>query len=138
SAAVLARFSKSKVDSVLRVFGEVGRLPIMPRIFSGIQPTGELHIGNWLGAVRNMVHLQDRYESLFCIVDLHAITGAFYDPAQHRRRTLEMALGLLAAGIDPERATLFVQSHVPAHSELMWLLNAVTPVGELERMTQYK
>ncbi|HLS47020.1 MAG TPA: tryptophan--tRNA ligase [Gemmatimonadales bacterium] len=110
----------------------------MPRIFSGIQPTGELHIGNWLGAVRNMVHLQDRYESLFCIVDLHAITGAFYDPAQHRRRTLEMALGLLAAGIDPERATLFVQSHVPAHSELMWLLNAVTPVGELERMTQYK
>jgi tryptophanyl-tRNA synthetase len=110
----------------------------MPRIFSGIQPTGELHIGNWLGAVRNLVALQDRYQSLICIVDLHAITGAFYEPAQHARRTREMAVGLLASGIDPARAILFVQSHVPAHSELMWLLNAVTPVGELERMTQYK
>ena len=110
----------------------------MPRIFSGIQPTGELHIGNWLGAVRNLVALQDRYESLICIVDLHAITGAFYEPAQHAERTREMAVGLLASGIDPARATLFVQSHVPAHSELMWLLNAVTPVGDLERMTQFK
>ena len=100
----------------------------MPRIFSGIQPTGELHIGNWLGAVRNLVALQDRYQSLICIVDLHAITGAFYEPAQHARRTREMAVGLLASGIDPARAILFVQSHVPAHSELMWLLNAVTPV----------
>jgi tryptophanyl-tRNA synthetase len=110
----------------------------MPRIFSGIQPTGELHIGNWLGAVRNWVHLQESYDCLFCIVDLHAITGAFYEPARHAARTREMAVGLLASGIDPARATLFVQSHVPAHSELMWLLNAVTPVGELERMTQYK
>jgi tryptophanyl-tRNA synthetase len=110
----------------------------MPRIFSGVQPTGELHIGNWLGAVKNLVHLQDACESLICIVDLHAITGAFYDPALHASRTREMAVGLLASGIDPARATLFVQSHVPAHSELMWLLNAVTPVGELERMTQYK
>jgi tryptophanyl-tRNA synthetase len=110
----------------------------MPRIFSGVQPTGELHIGNWLGAVRNLVHLQDQYESLICIVDLHAITGAFYEPARHTERTRDLAIGLLASGIDPARATLFVQSHVPAHSELMWLLNAVTPVGELERMTQYK
>src|SRR5688572_116076 len=110
----------------------------MPRIFSGVQPTGELHIGNWLGAVRNLVHLQDTYESLICIVDLHAITGAFYEPASHTARTRELAIGLLASGIDPARATLFVQSHVPGHSELMWLLNAVTPVGELERMTQYK
>jgi len=110
----------------------------MPRIFSGIQPTGELHIGNWLGAVRNLVALQDRYQSLICIVDLHAVTGAFYEAALHARRTREMAVGLLASGIDPARAILFVQSHVPAHSELMWLLNAVTPVGELERMTQYK
>ena len=110
----------------------------MPRIFSGIQPTGELHIGNWLGAVQNWVRLQDRYECFYCIVDLHAITGEFYDPALHASRTREMAIGLLASGIDPERVTLFVQSHVPAHSELQWLLNAVTPIGELERMTQYK
>jgi tryptophanyl-tRNA synthetase len=110
----------------------------MPRIFSGIQPTGELHIGNLLGAVQNWVRLQDQYECLYCIVDLHAITGGFYDPALHATRTREMAAGLLAAGIDPARVTLFVQSHVPAHSELQWLLNAVTPIGELERMTQYK
>lgn len=110
----------------------------MSRVFSGIQPTGELHIGNWLGAVRNWVDLQSRYDCIFCIVDLHAITGAFYDPAAHARRTREMAIGLLASGVDPGRAVLFVQSHVPAHSELMWLLNAVTHVGELERMTQYK
>ena len=110
----------------------------MPRIFSGIQPSGELHIGNWLGAVQNWVRLQDRYECFYCIVDLHAITGEFYDPALHASRTREMAIGLLASGIDPERVTLFVQSHVPAHSELQWLLNAVTPIGELERMTQYK
>ena len=110
----------------------------MPRIFSGVQPTGELHIGNLLGAVRNWVRLQDGYECLYCIVDLHAITGEFYDPSLHARRTLEMATGLLASGIDPARATLFVQSHVPEHSELQWLLNAVTPLGELERMTQFK
>ncbi|HEU5049608.1 MAG TPA: tryptophan--tRNA ligase [Gemmatimonadales bacterium] len=110
----------------------------MPRIFSGIQPTGELHIGNWLGAVRNWVHLQERYDCLLCIVDLHAITGAFFDPATNLERTRDMAIGVLAAGVDPARATFFVQSHVPAHSQLMWLLNAVTPVGELERMTQYK
>src|SRR5512141_1696187 len=110
----------------------------MPRIFSGIQPTGELHIGNLLGAVQNWVRLQDEFECFYCIVDLHAITGEFYDPALHASRSREMAIGLLASGIDPERVTLFVQSHVPAHSELQWLLNAVTPIGELERMTQYK
>jgi tryptophanyl-tRNA synthetase len=110
----------------------------MARIFSGIQPSGELHIGNWLGAVKNWVDLQSRHECLISIVDLHALTGAQYAPAEHARLTREMAVSLLAAGIDPDRATLFVQSHVPEHSELMWLLNAVTPVGELERMTQYK
>lgn len=109
----------------------------MPRIFSGIQPSGDLHIGNYLGAVKNWVALQDQYESIICIVDWHAITQA-YEPADLAQRTLEMAVGLLAAGIDPERSTLFVQSHVPQHAELMWLLNTVTPVGELERMTQYK
>jgi tryptophanyl-tRNA synthetase len=109
----------------------------MPRIFSGIQPSGELHIGNWLGAVQNWVNLQRSYESLICIVDLHAIT-AKYDKDTLAPRTRDMAIGLLAAGIDPERATLFVQSHVPQHSELQWLLNSVTPLGELERMTQFK
>ena len=109
----------------------------MPRIFSGIQPSGELHIGNWLGAVQNWVNLQDSYESLICVVDLHAITGK-YDHASLAQRTRDMAIGLLAAGIDPNRATLFVQSHVPQHTELQWLLNTVTPLGELERMTQFK
>ncbi|MEA2722409.1 MAG: tryptophanyl-tRNA synthetase [Gemmatimonadales bacterium] len=109
----------------------------MPRIFSGIQPSGELHIGNWLGAVQNWVNLQGSYESLICIVDLHAITGK-YDKDTLAQRTRDMAIGLLAAGIDPEQATLFVQSHVPQHSELQWLLNSVTPLGELERMTQFK
>jgi tryptophanyl-tRNA synthetase len=109
----------------------------MPRIFSGIQPSGELHIGNWLGAVQNWVNLQHSYESLICIVDLHAITGK-YEPDSLPQRTREMAIGLLAAGIDPSHATLFVQSHVPEHSELQWLLTSVTPLGELERMTQFK
>jgi tryptophanyl-tRNA synthetase len=109
----------------------------MPRIFSGIQPSGELHIGNWLGAVQNWVNLQRSYESLICIVDLHAITGK-YEKETLAQRTRDMAIGLLAAGIDPEQATLFVQSHVPEHSELQWLLNSVTPLGELERMTQFK
>jgi tryptophanyl-tRNA synthetase len=109
----------------------------MPRIFSGIQPSGDLHIGNYLGAVSNWVRLQASYDCLFAIVDLHAIT-AKYDPETLAQRTREMAIGLLAAGIDPDRATLFVQSHVPEHVELMWLLNAVAPLGELERMTQFK
>jgi tryptophanyl-tRNA synthetase len=109
----------------------------MPRIFSGIQPSGELHIGNYLGAVKNWVALQAQYESIFCVVDLHAITGA-YAPDDLRRRTRAMAVSLLAAGIDPERCTLFVQSQVREHTELQWLFNTVTPVGELERQTQYK
>jgi tryptophanyl-tRNA synthetase len=109
----------------------------MPRIFSGIQPSGELHIGNWLGAVQNWVNLQRSYESLICIVDLHAITGK-YEHESLAERTRDMAIGLLAAGIDPEQAILFVQSHVPEHCQLQWLLNTVTPLGELERMTQFK
>ncbi len=109
----------------------------MPRIFSGIQPSGELHIGNWLGAVQNWVALQQRYDCIYCVVDLHAITGG-YDQTTLAQRTRAMAVGLLASGIDPERAVLFVQSHVPQHSELQWLLSAITPIGELERMTQFK
>src|SRR5213594_662282 len=109
----------------------------MARVFSGIQPSGELHIGNYLGAVQNWVRLQRQHDCLFCIVDLHAITQA-YDAAALPARTLEMATGLLAAGIDPERAILFVQSHVREHTELNWLLTIVTPLGELERQTQFK
>ena len=109
----------------------------MARVFSGIQPSGEIHIGNWLGALRNWVALQDQYECLYCIVDQHAITGR-YDAGALAERTREMAIGLLAVGVDPLRSTLFVQSHVPAHTTLSWLLTTVTPLGELERMTQYK
>jgi tryptophanyl-tRNA synthetase len=109
----------------------------MPRIYSGIQPSGELHIGNYLGAVKNWVELQHSYDCIFCIVDYHAITVA-YEPADLRQRTMDMALSLLAAGLDPEKCTVFVQSHVPEHTELAWIFNTVTPIGELERQTQFK
>ena len=108
-----------------------------PRIFSGIQPSGEMHIGNYLGAVRNWVDLLDDYDGFYCIVDLHAITVE-YDPADLKERVFDLAVGLLASGLDPERCTLFVQSAVPEHSELQWLLSTVTPLGELQRMTQFK
>lgn len=109
----------------------------MPRIFSGIQPSGELHIGNYLGAIRNWVALQSQYESIFCVVDYHAITLT-YAPADLRRRTREMAVSLLAAGIDPAQCTLFVQSRVPEHTELQWIFNTITPLGELERQVAFK
>jgi tryptophanyl-tRNA synthetase len=109
----------------------------MARVFSGIQPSGELHIGNYLGAIRNWVELQDRYESFFSIVDYHAITVA-YEPEDLRRRTRDMTISLLAAGVDPAKCTLFVQSAVSEHTELAWIFNTVTPIGELERQTQYK
>jgi len=109
----------------------------MSTIFSGIQPSGELHIGNYLGAVKNWVQLQDRYECIYCVVDYHAIIGSF-EPDDLRRRTREMAISLYAAGLDPEKSTLFVQSMVPEHTELAWIFNTVTPLGELERQTQFK
>jgi tryptophanyl-tRNA synthetase len=109
----------------------------MSRIFSGIQPSGELHVGNYLGAVKNWAKLQHEHESIICIVDYHAITVA-YDPAELRARRRAMAVSLLAAGIDPNKATLFVQSQVPQHTELAWILNTITPLGELERQTQFK
>jgi tryptophanyl-tRNA synthetase len=109
----------------------------MSRIFSGIQPSGSLHIGNYLGAVKNWADLQHKYESFFCIVDYHAITVP-YEPADLRARTLDMALSLLAAGLDPTKCTLFVQSMVPEHTELAWIFNTLTPLGELERQTQFK
>ncbi len=110
----------------------------MARIFSGIQPSGELHIGNYLGAVKNWVHLQQVHaDALFCVVDYHAITGN-YDPALLRTRRWEMAKSLLAAGIDPSKASLFLQSDVPEHTELSWVFTTLVPVGDLERQIQYK
>ena len=109
----------------------------MARVFSGIQPSGEIHIGNWLGMIRSAVALQDQNDCLYCIVDQHAITGS-YDASTLATRTRDMAVGLLAAGIDPQRSILYVQSHVPDHATLAWLLTTITPLGELERMTQYK
>jgi tryptophanyl-tRNA synthetase len=107
------------------------------RIFSGVQPSGNLHLGNYLGAIRNWVRLQGEYETIYCIVDLHAITVP-QDPAELRAKTLEVAAGFLAAGIDPQRSTIFVQSHIPAHPQLAWIFNCVTPLGWLNRMTQFK
>lgn len=109
----------------------------MARVFSGIQPSGELHIGNYLGAVQNWVRLQDQHDCVFCVVDLHALTQP-YEPAALAERTRQMAVSLLAVGIDPARSLLFVQSHVPEHTELNWLLTTVAPLGELERQTQFK
>ena len=107
------------------------------RIFSGAQPTGNVHLGNYLGALRNWVVLQKEYESFFCIVNLHAITVA-QDPSVLAEKTRELAHIYLAVGIDPEVSTIFVQSDVPHHAELTWLLNCVTRMSELERMTQFK
>lgn len=107
------------------------------RIFSGAQPTGELHIGNYLGALKNWAALQDEYESFFCIVNLHAITLP-QDPAGLRKKTLDLARIYLAAGVDPAKATIFIQSDVPEHAELTWILSCIARMGELERMTQFK
>ncbi len=107
------------------------------RVFSGVQPTGNLHIGNYLGALKNWVEIQGNYESIFGIVDLHAIT-IYQEPAELRLKILETAALFLAAGIDPKHSTIVVQSSVPEHAELAWMLTCVTPVGWLERMTQYK
>src|SRR5260370_4709750 len=107
------------------------------RVFSGMQPTGNLHIGNYLGALKNWVRIQHDYECIFCIVDLHAVPVS-QDPAELRAKILEIAALYLAAGIDPKDCAIVVQSAVPAHAELAWMLTCVTPIGWLERMTQYK
>ncbi|MDX1577203.1 MAG: tryptophan--tRNA ligase [Gemmatimonadota bacterium] len=107
------------------------------RVFSGIQPSGDVHLGNYLGAIRRWVELIDDYECFYCIVDLHAITQD-YEVPQMPARTFDLAVALIASGLDPERCTLFVQSHVPEHTELAWLFNTVTPIGDLQRMTQFK
>jgi tryptophanyl-tRNA synthetase len=107
------------------------------RIFSGVQPSGNLHLGNYLGAIRNWVRLQGEYEAIYCIVDLHAITVP-QEPASLRAKTIEVAAGFLAAGLDPAQTTICVQSHVAAHTQLAWVFSCVTPLGWLNRMTQFK
>ena len=107
------------------------------RILSGVQPTGDLHLGNWLGAIRNWVTLQEQYETFLCVVDLHAIT-AEHDPKELTQNTLSTAALYVACGIDPNICSIFVQSHIPAHSELCWILNCMTPINWMERMIQFK
>jgi tryptophanyl-tRNA synthetase len=107
------------------------------RLFSAMQPTGELHIGNYLGALKNWVKLQDEYEAIFSIVDYHAITIP-YQPKEMQNRILNLAMDYLAAGIDPKKSIIFVQSHVPEHTELAWILNTLTPIADLKRMHQFK
>jgi tryptophanyl-tRNA synthetase len=109
----------------------------MDRIFSGIQPTGDIHIGNYVGAIRNWVQLADRYECIFCVVDYHAIT-VDYEVEDLQRKVMETATILVASGLTPERCIVFVQSHVVEHTELGWIFNCITPIGDLERMTQFK
>jgi tryptophanyl-tRNA synthetase len=109
----------------------------MKTVFSGIQPTGELHLGNYLGAVRNWVALQDQYRCVFCVVDYHALTQD-YDAKEMARRVTDMVIDLIALGIDPDRSLVFLQSMVPEHTELGWVLTNVTGFGDLERMTQFK
>ena len=113
------------------------KIDVLPRVFSGIQPSGTVHLGNYLGAIKGWIERQEAKENLFCIVDLHAITN-WQDPESLRHQTRSLAAVLFAAGLSPSKSTLFVQSHVAAHSEIAWILNCVTPVGWLERMTQYK
>ena len=109
----------------------------MKVLFTGIQPTGEIHLGNFFGAIANWVRLQHDYTSFISVVDLHAVTIP-YEPAEMPRRVLDLATTLYACGIDMERTTVFVQSEVPGHADLTWLFNSITPLGELERMTQFK
>ena len=106
------------------------------RVFSGVQPTGSLHIGNYLGAIRNFVNVQNDYDSIFCIVDLHAIT-VWQDPKILSENIYEVAAAYIASGIDPSKATIFVQSQIPAHAELAWILNCVSRIGWLNSCLLY-
>ncbi|MFP5330819.1 MAG: tryptophan--tRNA ligase [Acidimicrobiia bacterium] len=107
------------------------------RVFSGVQPTGNVHVGNYIGAFKNWVAMQDDWETIYCVVDLHAMTTP-YDPAEFTRNRIDMAKAVIASGVDPDRSLLYFQSHVPQHTELTWILSTITGIGQLERMTQYK
>ncbi|MGM0608619.1 MAG: tryptophan--tRNA ligase [Candidatus Muiribacteriota bacterium] len=109
----------------------------MKKLFSGVQPTGTIHLGNYTGAIKNWVNLQNKYDCIFSIVDLHSITVK-YNPKQLHKRVMELAKVYIASGIDPEKSIIFVQSDIKEHTELMWILSTVTPLGELNRMTQFK
>jgi len=132
------------LDNRSRRAGGAGRQVIgdasqKKRVFSGVQPTGKIHLGNYIGAVSQWVENQTRYDNIFCIVDLHALTiPQVIQPERLREKIREVAALYLACGVDPEHSVVFIQSEVPAHAELAWILNCVTPVGWLERMTQYK
>jgi tryptophanyl-tRNA synthetase len=132
---LLAAMKNSKSLALTRALADRPR----PILFSGMQPSGRLHIGNYLGALKNWVELQNSgdYDCRFSIVDLHAITED-YEPKEKPGQILDLAANYIAAGVDPKRSVLFLQSLVPAHSELTWILNTITPIGELDRMTQYK
>jgi tryptophanyl-tRNA synthetase len=108
------------------------------RVLSGMRSTGKLHLGNYVGALNNWVHMQDEYECFFCVVDWHALTTDYADTSQVKQNSVEVALDWLAAGLDPERSVIFIQSHVPAHAELHLLLSMITPLGWLERVPTYK
>lgn len=132
---IIGRIEKEIVDINLIDF--INFMNSRKRIFSGVQPSGNLHIGNYLGAIKNWVELQEQYDPIFCVVDLHAITAA-QDPQELKKKTIEIAKIYLAAGIDPKKSTIFVQSQVPEHSELAWILNTITGMSELRKMTQFK
>ncbi|MEX1044057.1 MAG: tryptophan--tRNA ligase [Acidimicrobiia bacterium] len=107
------------------------------RVFSGVQPTGNVHVGNYIGAFKNWVSMQEEYETIFCVVDLHAMTVP-YEASEMIRNRIDMAKAVIACGVDPDRSLLYFQSHVPQHTELAWILSTITGIGHLERMTQYK
>ncbi len=111
---------------------------LRPRVLSGMRPTGKLHLGNYVGALQNWVRMQDGYECFFCVVDWHALTTDYADTSQVKQNSLEVAFDWLAAGLDPEKSVIFIQSHVPAHAELHLLLSMITPLGWLERVPTYK
>src|SRR3954449_8987775 len=136
-SAMMSVFPIRRITLAKGSSGTLGRL--VTRVFSGIQPTGDKHIGNYLGAIRHYVADQERFgeESIFCVVDLHSMTVP-YDAGDLRAYTINTAALLMAAGLDPDRCILFVQGHVPEHSELAWIFNCIATMGELGRMTQYK
>jgi tryptophanyl-tRNA synthetase len=136
-AKVPGRRAKTAETIAAAVTMEFPLIHMIPRVLSGVQPSGNLHIGNYLGALSNWVRIQHDYESIFCIVDLHAIT-VYQKPDELRASIRDLAALFLAAGIDPKHSRIMVQSSVPAHAELAWLLTCVTPMGWLERMTQFK
>lgn len=107
------------------------------RVFSGVQPTGNVHVGNYIGAFKNWVAMQTDWETIYCVVDLHAMTVP-YDAGEFTRQRIDMAKAIIACGVDPEKSLLYYQSHVPQHTELTWILSTITGIGQLERMTQYK